>query len=332
MKAIPIILCSLVISLICGGCAVGKVGRRVEKAKDIVKECWVKDPFIEPVASGSSFNPNNALTLARVCRLVWETDRINIQKVSSQWNARYLFADLPDTHSQYLIFGNHNYTVVSFRATQSKLGDIWTVLKYQEYEDNPEYKAKKIYEDLPRGNAGFREGAADCFASGLVEDLNNFRSGTGAEKSPLFVTGHSLGGGIALLVRQKLEAAGINVDSVYVFGCPVAVSGKLTRDSKYKETEASIYKSKFGSTTFFHRYEGDNVPLLRPTNKMYSPPGWSRQLTANGAMSEYQEYRTMNIFTGGAWCIPWLTGMIHNHNLERSYIPALKKGVKETQF
>ncbi len=295
----------------------------------MVEKCWVKKPLIKPIATGATYNSSNALTLARICRLAWETDQTKVAKISSFWKGNHLFADMPDTDSQYLIFGTRNYTVVSFRATQSKMGDIWTVLKYKAYAPNPNYRGPTIYDHIPEGNAGFRESVADCFASGLVKDLRLFRAATGAQKSPLFLTGHSLGGGIALLARPKLKAEGFGVDSVYVYGCPVAVSPYKTEG--HSMTTVSEYQAEFGSTTFFHRFEGDNVPRLRPINEWYSPPGWSRQLASNGMLKDYTKYRTLNIVTGGVWCIPWLTDMIHNHNLEISYLPALEKAAKGTQ-
>lgn len=297
------------------GCTTSKVGMKQTRIAQTLSEDWAKAPFVSPEASGTTYSPTNALSLARACRLVWETDRATLTAVSKQWGGAFLFGDMPDTHSQYLLFGTDKFTILAFRATQSKAGDIWTVLKYLPYETT---ELSSVYSHIPAGNAGFRESAADCFASGLVEDIKLFRAATGAKDAPLFIAGHSLGGGVALLVRPKLEAEGIKADSLYVYGCPVSVS-------HYDDTLGK-YRGAFGTTTFFHRHIGDNVPRLRPVRETYSPPGTSFELLPDGTLRDYPSYRTLNVLTSAGWSIPWLTGIVKAHNLEKTYIPALELG------
>ena len=306
----------LVLLLLSTGCSINKVGKKYSGLPEyLAGDEWIRAPFEEPAASGQDYNKTNSLTLARVCRLAWETDKMVLHAVSSQWGAQMLFADLPDTDSQYLLLGNSNYTIISFRATQTKFKDILTALKYIPWETPSNSHA--IYKGIPPGNAGFRESAADCFAAGIADDVKRFRAANGAEKSPIFITGHSLGGAVALMARQKLEDAGLKADSLYVFGCPVTIS--------FNTNSLAEYQRSFGDTTYFLRHRGDNVPRLRPKNSLYTPPGQSYQLEPSGDLTPYPKYITKNLLTGGAWAFLWLTGKDINHNLQRSYLPALVK-------
>jgi hypothetical protein len=295
-------------------CASSRVGIKQATFEKLKAECWASEEFQPPTQSGQKFSPSNAYSLARACRLVWEEDKGAIAAVADQWGLDHLFVDLRATHSQYLLLGNKDFTILAFRATQSKVRDIGTVLKFGRYETKEEYE-DGIYGGQPPGAAGFREGVADCFSGGLVQDIKLFRRATGASDKPLFITGHSLGGALAVLTRAKLAKSGMHSDSLYVYGCPVTVSPCGTK--------AQAYRDDFRSTNFFLRFPGDNVPRLRWYNETYTPPGQSFEVHPDGRMTDYSEYRTLNGVTSIGWCVPWLANWISNHNLERSYLPAL---------
>jgi len=296
-------------------CVSSKIGHKQASFEILKKEPWAAEKFEAPRKSGEQFNPVNAYSLARACRLVWEEDKGAISSVADQWGLDHLFVDLRTTHSQYLLLGNKDFTILAFRATQGKLKDLGTVLKFGNYETNEKYE-DGIYGGLPPGAAGFRESVADCFSGGIVRDIELFRRATKASKAPLFITGHSLGGGLAVLTRAKLaNKYEIDADSLYVFGSPVSVS---TQGSE-------AYREKFASTNYFLRFPGDNVPRLRWKGEDYSPPGRSFEIHPDGKLTDYSTYRTMNTVTSLGWCIPWLTNMISNHNLDRSYLPSVKK-------
>lgn len=296
-------------------CSTSKVASKQEDFRQLTLEPWAKDDFKAPRPTNTKFSSLNALSLARACRLVWEEDKGAIEKVSNHWGLQHLFVDLRTTHTQYLLLGNSKFTILAYRATQGKIRDIGTVLKYSRWETN-EVFADGIYGGLPPGAAGFREAVADCFSAGLVRDIQLFRSATKAEGAPIFITGHSLGGGLAVLTRAKLAKAGINADSLYVFGCPVSVSPV--------GAEAVDYRNKFSPSNYFLRFPGDNVPRIRWCNEMYSPSGHSSQISLEGELTPYPEYCTLNTASSFAWSIPWLAGWISNHNLEKSYIPAIE--------
>ena len=319
-------------SIISCGCS--SVAERHQKAKESLlnnNNQWILQDFKNPVSS-VTYDKTTANSLARLCRLVWEEDPIMRRAITKNWNCESMFFSLEYTDTQYMLIGNGEFTALVFRATQSKAGDIFTVLKYKEYETLGEFQSDSsdsYYKDIPAGNAGFRESIADCFASGLLDNITAFRVHTNAGKAPLFITGHSLGGALAILSRPKLEANKISVNSVYVFGAPVALSDLKPIGLKSNLSANEVYANSYKSSTFFHRYDGDNVPRLRPWGNVYMPPGWSKQLNANGDLINYQSYETLNWFTSIAWSIPWLTSLEWDHNLERSYLPALNNIIHE---
>jgi hypothetical protein len=71
-----------------------------------------------------------------------------------------------------------------------------------------------------------------------------------ATRKPLFITGHSLGGALAILCAQLLERNGITAQAVYTFGQP------RVGDCKY----AAAYNALLGAKTFRLVYENDLVP------------------------------------------------------------------------
>jgi hypothetical protein len=295
------------------GCA-SKVGHKYNEASGIVEQEWASAPYAEPVPSGGVYNAHNAYTLARACALAWEDDKIAIDRVAGHWKLPYLYTDLRGTHTQYVLIGDSRFTILAFRATQGKLGDLWTVSKFIFYETSV---SDSIYHGIPPANAGFRESAAGAIASGLIRDITLFRGATRAENAPLFITGHSLGGAVALLVRPKLEEEGIVADSVYLYGAPITISPN--------EIPSRSYYDRYGSSTFLHRFVGDNVPRLRGRSLMYEPPGIYLEINSKGEKVPMPRYQSLNGFSSLLWTPWWLMNGTKAHSLQKSYLPALQQ-------
>lgn len=121
------------------GCLSRIVEREQEQITKSTKEAWASKQFDAPKASGAIYNSVNAYSLARVCSLIWDENKSSISAVSKMWGGEHLFVDLRSTHSQYLLFGNGDFTVLAFRATQTKIGDFITVLKYRIYDTNDDH-------------------------------------------------------------------------------------------------------------------------------------------------------------------------------------------------
>ena len=326
-----------VLAILCfclSGCAnLRQVVEKQQRNNNAIKEEeWVTDPFTPPQRSGKVYNAGNAYTLAKVCQLAFQDDKSTVVEVCREWKLEVLFADLRKTHTQYIILGNKDFTVLAFRATQSKLGDFVTVLKQAFYETPAQADDRNVYKDVPGGHAGFRASAADAVMNGLIEDIRLFRAATKAgTNAPLFLTGHSLGGGVALLARPPIEGRGIKVDSIYLYGAPIALVDKgYSEDAKFRRRYETTFFHRFqgvgAATGIWKRYEHDNVPRLRAASMPYSPPGISYQIFPDGHLEPYPNYVSLGFGGSLGWGSLWLSNRVTPHNMEKSYLPALKIG------
>lgn len=108
-----------------------------------------------------------------------------------------------------------------------------------------------VMKDAPQLGGKVHHGFADAVES-ITADL--IERGNWV-KGPMFVTGHSLGGALALLAAQVLERAGFHVTAVYTFGGPRTGNGGW----------AHSYDALLGPRTFRLVNEEDIVPRV---------PGW----------------------------------------------------------
>lgn len=89
---------------------------------------------------------------------------------------------------------------------------------------------------------------------------------------PLFVTGHSLGGALAILAAVELKRQGFAIAQVYTFGQP-RVGNKAF---------AAMYNYALKDSTFALVNEGDPVPLLPPLLNGYRDCGTEIWLRKSG--------------------------------------------------
>lgn len=189
-------------------------------------------------------------------------------------------------------------------------------------------ESETAYYKIPIGHAGFRAAAAEAFLNGIEHDLQNFREQTGAinNNSPVFITGHSLGGALALVIRPRINN-NFPVDSVYVYGAPIALANESNIEKIFLDT---TFLHRFNGTKsakgIFKNWEHDNVPRLtsKLLPKLYKAPGNSFEIFPDGELQPYPEYHELSIIGTLAWSGLWLSNQVTAHNLERSYLPALK--------
>jgi hypothetical protein len=96
-----------------------------------------------------------------------------------------------------------------------------------------------------------------------------------AKERPLWITGHSLGGALALMAAWRLQQAFITVHQVYTFGAPMI--GNVAA--------AAAFKADFDNKIFRYVDEEDVVPLLPAFSLVANAYGHCLSEVALGAVA-----------------------------------------------
>ena len=107
---------------------------------------------------------------------------------------------------------------------------------------------------VPSGDhihSGFQAGVESVW-----EQIKSEIGKSAAPRSPLFVTGHSLGGALAVVAAKFLhERLGLQAHAVYTFGMPRCLGSRIVSD----------YERTLGSRTYRLVHGRDIVPTLPPS-------------------------------------------------------------------
>ncbi len=132
---------------------------------------------------------------------------------------------IPGFDPEVMVISTNDYIIVSWRGTDNVYKD-----------DKWEWIASDFYfipvdGDGPLANAKLHAGMWTSFK--LIKDrlmftLNTFEAKTKNKK--IFVTGHSLGGGMALVSAPYLAGKGYNIGGVYTFAAPRTIGDKAYVD------------------------------------------------------------------------------------------------------
>ena len=167
--------------------------------------------------------------------------------------------------TQAIVFTGHDACIVAFRGTEATLEDWLT-------------DADARQQKSPWGTADGLIGIHKGFHAALDliwPDLLTYVTRTGL---PVWFTGHSLGGALAMLAAYRLEAiekAGIRVAGVYTFGQP-RVGNNAWAQSVPAELEQRVFR---------YVNDRDIVPLVPPPRPIeYSHVGHARFFDASGRL------------------------------------------------
>jgi hypothetical protein len=135
---------------------------------------------------------------------------------------------LEQANTQCFIARTDQFALVAFRGTTILKPGANLTLSDIRGSANAAFDAlRDVLTDaaiIPRGNvhAGFRQAL-----SAVWPQLQAFR--TKHPALPMWFTGHSLGGALAVLAADRYNRAGGSVGGVYTFGCPVVGDKKFAR-------------------------------------------------------------------------------------------------------
>ncbi len=198
-------------------------------------------------------DPQNALYLAQACSLAYDDEDKAVPSFRDQLGLKARLISVDNT--QVYLAENDKALVVAFRGSQAPttldgLKD-WLLTNANNYLILPE---GRIGTDFAAAGVGAR------FHRGFMEALHviwepMFAGVTKALESsdrPLWVTGHSLGGALALLAAWRLQRNFISVHEIVTFGGPMVGN----------EAAARAFEQEFAGKIFRYVNLEDPVPLL----------------------------------------------------------------------
>ncbi|MDE2320752.1 MAG: lipase family protein [candidate division NC10 bacterium] len=188
-----------------------------------------------------------------------------MREAAARWGLKTTFPGETVMNQQALLLHDAEKVIVSFRGTQVNrfkgiFWDVFTIdlfghlefgyvgqdLRPTTYEERRD-KTREV--SLYRFHSGFK--AAFEMLWKLYE-LPSLIAEASAGGKPIWLTGHSLGGAIALLVATQLLADDIDVQGVYLFGAPRVGNSEFARD----------YDLRMGDRTFRFVNHADLVPRV----------------------------------------------------------------------
>jgi predicted lipase len=198
-----------------------------------------------------------------------------------------------------MVVSNRDYAVLAFRGTDSNLEWAHTFT----YRQNPWITGK--------AHAGFVQ-ALDLLWENVMAAL--YDAHVIDEEKTLWVTGHSLGGALALLAANRLDHIGIKVHEVQTFGTPqvldpVAANAYPIPVRRFINNEDPIPQTSW--------------PTLFDT---YAHVGEEYFLLASGALAENRHSRDLSRKIDRAYSIGegiFPAGMIHDHFM-KEYLKKLR--------
>ena len=152
-----------------------------------------------------SFNLNNALLLAKASKAVYESGDSACSRMRSAWNfQQFRYIEQHDT--QCFAAADEQSVILAFRGTSS-IEDWMTNVKIQKVPG-------------PLGDTRVHKGfykALDCVWDQTADTVDEFQAD---RKKQLWITGHSLGGALAMLAAARFLERDRPVKALYTLGQP----------------------------------------------------------------------------------------------------------------
>ncbi len=194
----------------------------------------------------SEYDQQTALYCAQLSEVAYWNER-NIEELYKKakatypdQNIHYTFID--DSYSihnnQALLWGTKDFLVIAFRGTEpSVLKDWLTDSKYWNYENTDQFDDTLAH--MPPGHGGFRRALMRFITVKRIKTeisaiIKRCNAGIAEQDFPIYLTGHSLGAGIAQLFIEPLNFYKFNFKGSYHFAPPLAVTCKLNSEFKTK--------------------------------------------------------------------------------------------------
>ncbi len=214
------------------------------------------------------FDKSIALVMAQLSNLAYESEILIVQSLagSGYKTGESFFFEDDETHSQGFVISNDHHLVVSFRGTEEHLNDWISNVRIGLLPWGSDQGGALVH-------AGFKT-ALDSIWEQLLDLINRHRT----NNQSIWITGHSLGGALALIAAARLSAHNpeLNIAAVYTFAQP-KVGNKAFIQQLQPSLSSRIYRVV---------NEGDMVPGLPPCRLGYKHVGHLEEITESGDIVE----------------------------------------------
>lgn len=203
---------------------------------------------------------SNARYFATACDLAYLPEAVGREKFQSELGlaAKLIAVD----NTQVYVGSNDSAIVLAFRGSESPSSldgfKDWLLTNAKNFLVIPDGRAGTDFVAAGVGarfHRGFLEALEEIWAP-LLAELKSLHT---QKRRPVCVTGHSLGGALALVAAWRLQRQFIPIHVVYTFGAPMIGN----------EAASAAYAKTFPNKVFRFVDERDMVPLL-PTVSLFS--------------------------------------------------------------
>jgi len=231
------------------------------------RDRYSSDAFAGFRPTQDGFDLGIAKAMAWMCQLAYETDEpAKVADIAAPWGmetrptiiSAQVATVLPMASTQ-LVVGRHGDTpIIAFAGTDPLVLADWIT----DFNIAPS----------PQNTAEGFAVAAEAVAPELDKVLQN-----APENRPVFVTGHSLGGALAVLAADRINAKQPGrIRAVYTFGMPRAGGSGF----------ATAYNQALGSCTYRLVHGDDVVPTVAPSSLGFQHVGRYLQCERHAKFSE----------------------------------------------
>ncbi len=202
------------------------------------------------------YSLENAMILADFSNFAY-FEKTFVNKQLEIWDYTLLawFED-KETDTQGFVAGKDDYMIICFRGTNSitdMVFDAW-------------FSKVPAFGGIGKVHKGFQK-ALESIWPQLIKKIN--------KNTKIFVTGHSLGGVLAILTAHRLTLENYTLAAVYTYGAP------RVGNREFKKTYDDLLKDK----TFLHINYTDIVPTAAPEILDFFHPGKIRKFNNDHEMS-----------------------------------------------
>jgi triacylglycerol lipase len=184
----------------------------------------------------NSFNIQNAFFLAKCSSIIYG-NKTSVENTLSLLGYKVAFYDLCKYDNQFFIAYDDKDIIIAFRGTEPKKISDWL---------SDSAIIMKDHRVIGKVHHGFYDIIQECYP--IVEaEIKSIDKGRN-----VWITGHSLGGALAVLMASELLCLNQPIEGIYLYGCP------RVGDSIFKY----YYNKHFGDKTFRVINGSDVVPRL----------------------------------------------------------------------